>query len=68
MPEIPETFSIKPMIENVSNEEDIRLGVIAFKSGDKGTGTLSLCLLRRYASGGDSEIEGRVELQTIVED
>ena len=31
-PEIPETYIINPMFENISNEEDIREGVLAFRN------------------------------------
>ena len=31
-PEIPETYSINPIFENISNEEDIRKGVLAFRN------------------------------------
>jgi hypothetical protein len=30
--EIPETYAINPMFENISNEEDIRQGVLAFRN------------------------------------
>jgi hypothetical protein len=32
VPEIPETYAINPMFENISNEEDIREGVLAFRN------------------------------------
>lgn len=31
-PEIPETYEINPMFENISNEKDIREGVLAFRN------------------------------------
>lgn len=31
-PEIPDTYEINPMFENISNEEEIRKGVLAFKN------------------------------------
>ncbi len=31
-PEIPETYTINPMFKNISNEEDIREGVLAFRN------------------------------------
>ena len=31
-PEIPETYTINPMFENISNEENIREGVLAFRN------------------------------------
>lgn len=31
-PEIPETYAINPMFENISNEENIREGVLAFRN------------------------------------
>lgn len=31
-PEIPETYAINPMFKNISNEEDIREGVLAFRN------------------------------------
>src|SRR5690606_21854332 len=30
--EIPETYAINPMFESISNEEDIREGVLAFRN------------------------------------
>ena len=30
--EIPETYAINPMFEHISNEEDIREGVLAFRN------------------------------------
>ena len=31
-PEIPDTYEINPMFENISNEEEIRKGVLAFRN------------------------------------